>query len=741
MRALDWSKTPLGPISAWPQSLLTSISTCLDCALPILIWWGPEFVMLYNDAYRAILGSEKHPAALGAPGRAVWPELWDVIGPMLGQVVSAGEAKRSEDLPRVMNRHGYPEETYFSFFCSPIRDETGGVGGVFSPVIETTAKVTPRADDDADMLQTEARRAADQALRDESLRTLRLFEQAPSLICVLRGPDHRYAFANAAYRRFVGERALIGRKIDEARLRDLNETLERRVSEALAERKVLADIFEGTDAFIQVADRDFRWMAINRASAEEFERIYGKRPRAGDNMLELLADRPEHAAAVKAVWSRALAGEAFTQIDEFGDPGLGRRWYEMKFNVLRDQNGRQIGAYQFVYDVTARICDQMRLAEAEAALRQAQKLDAMGQLTGGVAHDFNNLLTPILGALDLLHRRQVGGEREQRLISGALQSGERAKTLVQRLLAFARRQPLQACAIDVRAVIDGMADLIASTTGPQIAVTIDLARDLPLARADAHQLEMAVLNLSVNARDAMERGGGALRISADVQEVATGSKAKLAPGRYVRVSVADTGAGMSQEVLDKAVEPFFSTKGIGKGTGLGLSMVHGLATQLGGGLVIESQPGQGTTVALWLPVSAEPLAGAPALATGAPALPPVAGRALVVDDEDLVRASAADMLTELGFEILEASSAEEALEMLASGRPVDLLITDHLMPGMSGAALVYEVRKRWPQIRTVVISGYADAEGIGPDLLRLNKPFRQSEMARVLVEAASGWPA
>ena len=226
------------------------------------------------------------------------------------------------------------------------------------------------------------------------------------------------------------------RKADEARLRELNETLERRVSEALAERKLLADIVEGTDAFVQVADLDYRWLAINKASADEFERIYGKRPRPGDNMLELLADRPEHAAAVKAVWSRALTGEEFNKIDEFGDAGLERRWYEMKFNVLRDQNGRQIGAYQFVYDVTDRVRDQARLAEAEAALRQAQKLDAMGQLTGGVAHDFNNLLTPILGALDLLQRGRVGGEREQRLVSAARQSGERAKTLVQRLLCL-----------------------------------------------------------------------------------------------------------------------------------------------------------------------------------------------------------------------------------------------------------------------------------------------------------------
>jgi CheY-like chemotaxis protein len=332
----------------------------------------------------------------------------------------------------------------------------------------------------------------------------------------------------------------------------------------------------------------------------------------------------------------------------------------------------------------------------------------------------------------------VGGEREQRLVSAALQSGERARTLVQRLLAFARRQPLQPGAVDVRSVIEGMAELVVSTTGPQIKVLVELSADLPPARADANQLEMAILNLSVNARDAMEQAGGILRISADAQVVAPVAGAKLPAGRYVRVSVADTGVGMSKEVAAKAVEPFFSTKGIGKGTGLGLSMVHGLASQLGGGLMIDSQPGQGTTIELWLPQSDQPLVAATADTAKAAAAPHGAGQALVVDDEDLVRASVADMLTELGYEVVETASAEEALELLAKGRQIDVLVTDHLMSGTSGAALAYEVRKRWPLIRTVIISGYAEAEGIGPDLLRLTKPFRQSELAEILAETDLG---
>ncbi len=524
------------------------------------------------------------------------------------------------------------------------------------------------------------------------------------------------------------------RKIDEARLYELNATLERRVAEALAERKVFADVVEGTDSLVLVVDLDFNLLALNRAASREFERVYGVKPQVGTSLLRGLEDRPEHERNVREMWGRALAGEEFSTVEEFGDSKLDRRAYEIKFNVLRDVNGVQMGAFQFVTDVTHRVREQERLAHAEEQLRETQKLEAMGKLTGGVAHDFNNLLTPILGALDVLHRRKLGEEREQRLIQGALQSGERAKTLVQRLLAFARRQPLQPSAVDIRSVIEGMADLILSTTGAKVRVAFDMAEDLPPARADANQLEMAILNLSLNASDAMAQGGGTLRISADAQAIEGGHATKLAGGHYIRVSVIDTGVGMTKEVAARAAEPFFSTKGVGKGTGLGLSMVHGLASQLGGGVIIESEPGKGTTVELWVPQSDRPLASAGANVDRA-VVARSNGHALIVDDEDLVRAAAADMLHELGFEVLEAASGEEALEILANGAPVDVVVTDHLMPGMSGTSLAYEVRRLWPQIRTLVISGYAEAEGIGPDLLRLNKPFRLDELAEALADA------
>ncbi|WP_165954522.1 PAS domain S-box protein [Sphingomonas sp. AAP5] len=364
--------------------------------------------------------------------------------------------------------------------------------------------------------------------------------------------------------------------------------------------------------------------------------------------------------------------------------------------------------------------------EREEALRQSQKMEAMGQLTGGVAHDFNNLLTPIVGALDLLQRKGLGGERERRLIDGAAQSAERAKTLVQRLLAFARRQPLQSVSVDVGKLVTGMADLVASTTGPQIKVVVDIAPALPPANADPNQLEMAVLNLAVNARDAMPEGG-ILRVSVEAVTVGRQHRTDLRPGRYLNLSVADTGVGMDEATLARAIEPFFSTKGVGKGTGLGLSMVHGLASQLGGALTVRSTPGIGTNVELWLPQGKAASTSAESVPTDDPTFS-ARGTVLLVDDEDLVRLSTADMLIELGYDVVEAASADEALQLLTRGLNPDIVVTDHLMPGMSGTELARKLQSE-RGIKVLVVSGYAETAGIAPDLQRLTKPFRSSDLA------------
>lgn len=424
------------------------------------------------------------------------------------------------------------------------------------------------------------------------------------------------------------------------------------------------------------------------------------------------------------------------------------RWVAAKGRGVFDASGRCIRVAGTALEITARkqaeealhelnATLEARVSEAVAereaaheALRQSQKMEAMGQLTGGVAHDFNNLLTPIVGSLDMLQRKGLGNDREQRLIAGAVQSAERARTLVQRLLAFARRQPLQSVSVDIAQLVAGMGGLVESTTGPQIRVVVNVADDLPPAKADPNQLEMALLNLSVNARDAMPEGG-TLRISARPDLVTTENLAGLTPGSYVRISVADTGTGMDEATLARAIEPFFSTKGIGKGTGLGLSMVHGLASQLGGGLTIQSRPGLGTNIDLWLPVGATRAEALPE-----PRSPTVDtdhnGVALLVDDEELVRMTTATMLTDLGYAVVEVGSAEEALRVLEGGQPVDILITDHLMPGMTGTELARQVQSAWADLPVLLVSGYAELESIDADIPRLTKPFRSDELAATI---------
>ncbi len=531
--------------------------------------------------------------------------------------------------------------------------------------------------------------------------------------------------------RFIGAvHDITAFKVAEAGLRDMAATLEDRVAEALAERKVFSDVIDGSTTAVTALDRDFRVLAINRANIEAFERVFGKRPRVGDHFLELFDDLPDEIDQQRAIWTRALGGEEFFVIQPFGDPGLDRRWFEVRFNTLRDLQGRIIGASSTSYDVTDRVRAEQQLEAAQEQLRQSQKMEAMGQLTGGVAHDFNNLLTPIIGGLDMLVRRQVGGERERRLIDGALQSAERARTLVQRLLAFARRQPLQAVSVDLGQLIANMAGLVGSTSGPNVEVRMDVDPELPPATADPNQLEMAILNLAVNARDAMP-DGGVLTISAAPIRIVRGDDSDLAPGDYVRLSVADTGFGMDEQTIARAIEPFFSTKGVGQGTGLGLSMVHGLAAQLGGELTIASRVGEGTTISLILPVGSTPAQEA-AAPVGRITMRADLGTALLVDDEASVRASTADMLQDLGYAIVEAGSGEDALRLIRDGLRPDLMVTDHLMPGVNGDDLARSVLALLPDLPVLVISGYADADGLAPELPRLTKPFRNAELAEKL---------
>jgi signal transduction histidine kinase len=378
-----------------------------------------------------------------------------------------------------------------------------------------------------------------------------------------------------------------------------------------------------------------------------------------------------------------------------------------------------------------------RTREREVALAQVhemQKMESLGQLTGGVAHDFNNLLMVVLGNLSLL-RKRISPDLV-RYVDGAIQGAERGATLTKRMLAFARRQELRPIAVDLPELVGGMMDMLRRTLGPAVDIHLESSAHLPRVRVDPNQFELALLNLALNARDAMP-GGGRLNIRAAEAALPDGAGG-LSGGDFVCITVADSGTGMDEATLGRATEPFFTTKGTGKGTGLGLSMVHGLAAQSGGTMRIDSRPGEGTTVRIWLPLdpSAEPKVEA---VREPPAPASRSRRILVVDDDPLVLSSTAAMLDDLGHSVLEASSAPRALDVLRAGAMVDLVITDQAMPGMSGIDLIRKVRESWPDIPVILASGYAELPD-SPDLpeARLAKPFHQQELAACIAIALGG---
>jgi PAS domain S-box-containing protein len=911
IRSHDWASTPLGPPESWPAPLRTAIRLILNTGHPMYIWWGPELRCFYNDAYRRSIGIERHPASLGQPGRKVWDEIWDIIGPQIDQVMSGRGATWNENHLVPITRNGVREDVYWTYSYSPIDDQHAphGVGGVLVVCSETTHQVL-----------------AKMRLETETDRLRGMFDQAPGFMALLSGPDHVFQATNTAYLQLIGHRNLIGKPVRDAvpeaegqGFLDLLDEVYRsgeayvgrgiavelqRLPGAPTELRHLDFVYQPvsdpngqvTGIFVEgsdVTDRqraeaalreteqkfeaitnsidqmiwstradgyhdyyndrwyeftgmpagstdgeawngmfhpddqerawatwrnsletgepyhieyrlrhhsgEYRWVLgraqcvrdekgrvarwfgtctdiqeiveardLLRNSREQLESMVQERTRERNRVWEMssdlfaIMDFDGHLRAINPAWTSTLGFDEATLLSRDVQVQVHPEDQDAIQEVVeRLRRGETIASfedrlrhsdgswrsiswalvpegdvfYAVGRDVTAERHAAAELQVAQDALRQSQKMEAMGQLTGGVAHDFNNLLSPIIGGLDLLQRREIGDERAQRTIGIALTSAERAKTLVQRLLAFARRQPLQPKSIDIGQLVKGIADLIDSTTGPQVRMLVDVADGLPAAVADANQLEMALVNLAVNSRDAMPNGGS-ITISVRAEKVGRRHPSQLAPGDYLRLSVSDTGVGMDEVTLKRAIEPFFSTKGIGKGTGLGLSMVHGLAAQLGGAMTIASSPQVGTKVDLWLRIAERP--ADEIRAKTAPAESLATGTVLLVDDEDLVRTSTAEMLADLGYDVVQAGSAEDALHIVGEGLRPDLLVTDHLMPGMDGVELARVLKQQLPDLRPLVISGYAEGEGVAPDLPRLEKPFRKADLEQVLIPLKAG---
>jgi PAS domain S-box-containing protein len=412
-----------------------------------------------------------------------------------------------------------------------------------------------------------------------------------------------------------------------------------------------------------------------------------------------------------------------------------RFWSHVVIDVIRGSDGELLGFAKITRDITERKAAQESHNRAREALFQSQKMEAVGQLTGGVAHDFNNLLMAVLGSLELPRKRLSGDPHQLRLLDNAFLGARRGATLTQRMLAFARRQELDAKPLDLPVLADGMRELLERSLGMGVEIEMVFPASLPRVLADQNQLELALLNLCVNSRDAT-KAGGYIRITAREEHVEPDHASGLGVGDYVCLAVSDTGEGMSPEVLARATEPFYTTKGIGKGTGLGLSMVHGMAEQVGGRLIMKSSPGNGTTAEIWLPAveAAASLARAqtearqPGNATGGM-------RILAVDDDRLVLFNTTAMLEELGHSVVEAVSGEEALELFQQ-QNFDLVITDQSMPRMTGVQLMEAIRANRPDMPVILATGYAEIPG-GTHVKahRLSKPFTEKDLAHALAAA------
>jgi PAS domain S-box-containing protein len=405
-----------------------------------------------------------------------------------------------------------------------------------------------------------------------------------------------------------------------------------------------------------------------------------------------------------------------------------RFWAHVVIDAIRDDDGEIVGFAKITRDITERKAAQEELEKAREFSIQAQKMEAIGQLTGGVAHDFNNLLMAILGSLELLRKRLPHDPRSIALLENAIQGAQRGTALTKRMLAFSRNYELKQEVIGIPELVRGMTDLLQRSVGPSFNIETRFPLWLKPIEVDVNQLELALLNLTLNARDAMA-GGGQIILSAREESITQPQITGIPPGQYIRLSVADTGEGMDEDTLRKAAEPFFTTKGVGKGTGLGLSMVHGFAEQSGGKLLLHSKKGIGTTAELWLPIartSAQPAASAPAAA--AKRVRPLT--VLAADDDALVLMNTVAMLEDLGHTVFEAYSAGEALEILRREDSIDLLVTDQAMPKMTGTELAKIVMKEWPDIPILLATGYADrVPGDDIGLPKLEKPFLQRDLA------------
>jgi PAS domain S-box-containing protein len=914
IRAHDWSATNLGDPASWPPPLRTTLRLALNTRHPMFIFWGPERLCFYNDAYSQTIGPERHPSALGRPALAVWEEIWPTIGPQIDQVMSGGGATWHENQLLPITRNGKLEDVYWTYSYGPIDDQDApnGIGGVLVVVTETTQQVL----DARQLKETDQR--LDLALSagngigtwDWDIPTDRVV--ADVRFAQLYGVDPAMAAAGAPIAEFfkrihpedfpalqvgIDEAMRIGgmlsveyrllqpdgsapwvlaegqcqlsddgkpvrlagvtfditdRRKAEDKLRQLNAELEQRVIQRTQARgttwQVSPDLlgalnadgyFEtsnpawltvlgwteeevaaqsiwellhpddlertrGGFALTQIGQpairfpnryrckdggyRSISWVGVPEdglvycsgrditeevAAANERDRVFEISPdligvggfdgylksinpawakTLGRTEADLLARpfseiiHPDDLAATGDVVATLSSGQPVLQfhvrlLKANGDP------ISFAWSAVPDQKPESRIFYTVGRDITEDAAKTAALLAAQDALRQSQKMEAVGQLTGGIAHDFNNLLAGIAGSLELIGKRigEQGMPGFERHLGIAQTSTQRAAALTQRLLAFSRRQTLDPKPVDVNRLISGVEDLLRRSVDPKIEIAVVGAIGLWLTKIDASQLENALLNLVINARDAMPDGG---RITIETANKWIDDRAakdrELTPGQYISLCVTDTGTGMPPHVIERAFDPFYTTKPLGQGTGLGLSMIHGFVRQSGGQVRIYSELGQGTTMCLYLPRFSGALEEEGAEVVDAALEPSHGETVLVIDDEEPIRMLISDVLGEAGYRVLEAHDGPSGLKILQSETRVDLLITDVGLPGgFNGRQVADAARQTRPDLKVLFVTGYAENAVVGngrldPGMQVITKPFQMTALAlrvREIIEA------
>ena len=794
VRDFDWSATDLGPITLWSQSLKTAVELMLASPLPMVMLWGVDGVMLYNDGYASFAG-HRHPASFGAKVSDHWPEAADLNRRVIATGL-AGSPISFEGQHLVRNRNGAVADAWVNLTYVPVRDERGIPIAILGSVIETTDEdvAKQRLKESEEQFRTLAEAIPNHAWAGEPDGMLNWFNRrayeytgaAPGELdgenwakvvhpedlsrttqawarSIANGSPYEVEFrlrrADGAYRWFLARATpvrndtgrivrWIGTNTDIMSQREsaegqraLNQSLEARVAERTADRDRMWRLSQ--DLMVVVADGDD---VVIEAVNPAWLRLLGwtEAELVGRSAVDFV--HPDDMTLARS--------NRRPYVEEIDEDGRTLRRYHNRYR--HKQGGWRWISWTVVAadgvlqgvgrDVTEEREQAEALALAESQLRQAQKMEAVGQLTGGIAHDFNNMLSIVISSLGLLKRRLAKGDSNvERFADSALEGANRAASLTHRLLAFSRQQPLKPEPIEPGRLVSGLAEMIMRTLGETIKVETVLGAGLWRTHADPHQLESAILNLAVNARDAMADGGKLTIETAntDMDARYAAQHPGVAAGQYVMIAVTDTGSGMDADVVAKAFEPFFTTKDVGKGTGLGLSQVYGFVRQSGGHVKIYSEVDHGTVVKLYLPRF---MGGQRDLTEMAPKSLVYADEAitiLLVEDEPAVRQLGVEALNELGYRVLEADNAASALQLLERHDDISLLFTDVVMPEVNGRKLAEEAIRRRPGLRVLFTTGYTRNAVVhngvlDPGVELLGKPFTIEQLSaklRAVLEA------